>query len=112
MEKWSSSTNKIKFILYSFLFYLSLEKNTFSQTFDLPENFIESPLIYSHETNLKGISRILPVKNSFSKYTVLELSLVQTNINYPSDNNAAFDEYAINSKDTNQINKKSKKNLK
>ena len=84
MEKWSSSTNKIKFVLFSFLFYLLLEKNTFSQTFDLPKNFIESPLIYSHETNLKGISRISPVKNYFSKYTVLELSLVQTNINYPS----------------------------
>ena len=41
-------------------------------------------LIYSHETNLKGISKITPVKDSFSKHTVLELSLVKTNINYPS----------------------------
>ena len=53
MEKWFSFTNKLKYILYSLLVYLVLGKNTFSQTFDLPRHFIESPLIYSHETNLK-----------------------------------------------------------
>ncbi len=84
MEKWFNSLNKLKLILCSFLVYLVFENNTFSQTFNLPEHFIESPLIYSHETNLKGISRISPVKDSFSKYTVLELSLVKTPINYPS----------------------------
>ena len=84
MEKWFSFINKIKYILCSLLVYLVLGNNIFSQTFDLPRNFIESPLIYSHETNLKGISRISPVNDSFSKYTLLELSLVKTPINYPS----------------------------
>ena len=67
MEKWFSFINKIKYILCSLLVYLVLGNNIFSQTFDLPRNFIESPLIYSHETNLKGISRISPVNDSFSK---------------------------------------------
>ena len=34
---------------------------------------------------------------------------VYSNIDYPAGNNAAFDGYAINSKDTNQIKKNSQK---
>ena len=37
---------------------------------------------------------------------------VYSNINYPAGNNAAFDGYAINSKDTNQIKKNSQKQFK
>ena len=37
---------------------------------------------------------------------------VYSNINYPAGNNAAFDGYAINSKDTNGLKKNSQKNLK
>ena len=71
------------FVLF-FLLFLSFTNNALGQIYKIPDNFIEGPFIYSYETNLKGISRITPVKDSFSKYTVLELSLVKTNINYPS----------------------------
>ena len=37
---------------------------------------------------------------------------VYSNINYPVGNNAAFDGYAINAKDTNGLKKNSQKNLK
>ena len=37
---------------------------------------------------------------------------VYSNINYPAGNNAAFDGYAINSKDTYGLKKNSQKNLK
>ena len=37
---------------------------------------------------------------------------VYSNINYPAGNNAAFDGYAINSKDTNRLKKNFQKNLK
>ena len=37
---------------------------------------------------------------------------IYSNINYPTGNNAAFDGYAINSKDTNGLKKNSQKNLK
>ena len=37
---------------------------------------------------------------------------VYSNINYPAGNNAAFDGYAVNSKDTNGLKKNSQKNLK
>ena len=39
-------------------------------------------------------------------------SNIYSGINYPAGDNAAFDGYAINSKDTNQIKKKSKKQFK
>ncbi len=84
MEKWCNLNNLLKLFFYSIFLYLVLIKNVLAQTFDISEYFIESPLIYSHETNLKGISRITPIKDNFSKYSVLELSLVRTNINYPS----------------------------
>ncbi len=84
MEKWCNLNNLLKLFFYSIFLYLVLIKNVLAQTFDISEYFIESPLIYSHETNLKGISRITPIKDNFSKYSVIELSLVRTNINYPS----------------------------
>jgi hypothetical protein len=84
MEKWCNLIKKLKFLILLNIFFLVFKNNALSQVFDVPDYLIESPLIYSHETNLKGISRITPVKDSFSKYTVLELSLVKTNINYPS----------------------------
>ena len=84
MEKWCNLIKKLKFLILLSIFFLVFKNNALSQIFDVPDYLIESPLIYSHETNLKGISRITPVKDSFSKYTVLELSLVKTNINYPS----------------------------
>ena len=69
------------FILY---FFILSSKIALSQSFDVPENFIESPLIYSYETNLKGISKITPLEGLFSKYSSLELSQVRTQIRDPS----------------------------
>ena len=93
MVKWFFLNNPIKFILF-FLFFLIFKNNSLCQTFNIPNEFIESPLIYAHETNLKGISRITPVKDIFSKYSVLELSLVKSNINFPSKwlNDKLYDE--------------------
>ena len=85
MEKWFYLSNKIKLLTLFSIFLLAFKNNALSQTFDIPDYLIESPLIYSNETNLKGISKITPIKDSFSKHTVLELSLVKTNINYPSN---------------------------
>ena len=69
-------------ILY---FFILLSKIALSQSFDVPENFIESPLIYSYETNLKGISKITPLEGLFSKYSSLELSQVRNQIRDPSN---------------------------
>ena len=50
--------------------------------------------------------------NSIKSLNRVVSSNVYSNINYPTGDNAAFDGYAINSKDTNQIKKKSKKQFK
>ena len=47
--------------------------------------------------------------NSVNSLNRLVSSNVYSSINYPTCDNAAFDGYAINSKDTNQIKKKLKK---
>ena len=49
--------------------------------------------------------------NSVNSLNRLVSSNVYSSMNYPADDNAAFDGYAINSKDTNQIIKKSKKKI-
>ena len=50
--------------------------------------------------------------NSVNSLNRIVSSNVYSSINYPTSDNAAFDGYAINSKDTNQIKKKSKKKFK
>ena len=50
--------------------------------------------------------------NSVNSLNRVVSSNVYSSINYPTGDNAAFDGYAINSKDTNQIKKNSQKNLK
>ena len=50
-------------------------------------------------TSIKSLNRVVS-------------SNVYSNINYPTGDNAAFDGYAINSKDTNQIKKNSQKQFK
>ena len=47
--------------------------------------------------------------NSINSLNRLVSRNVYSTINYPTGDNAAFDGYAINSKDTNRIKKKSKK---
>ena len=50
--------------------------------------------------------------NSIKSLNRVVSSNVYCNINYPTGDNAAFDGYAINSKDTNQIKKNSQKQFK
>ena len=50
--------------------------------------------------------------NSIKALNRVVSSNVYSNINYPTGDNAAFDGYAINSKDTNQIKKNSQKQFK
>ena len=74
---------KNNIFLITVCFFLNLN-NLNSQFFDKSKGFIEAPLIYSFENNLKGITKITPIqKNAFSKYTFLELSLSKKNINFP-----------------------------
>ena len=66
------------------IFLIFYTKVLFSQTYKVPENYIEAPLIFSHETVLRGISLIMPVKTEFSKYSRIELSKVKKNILEPT----------------------------
>ncbi|MAI02310.1 MAG: hypothetical protein CMP40_00585 [Rickettsiales bacterium] len=66
------------------IFLIFYTKVLFSQTYKVPENYIEAPLIFSHETVLRGISLIMPVKTEFSKYSRIELSRVKKNILEPT----------------------------
>ncbi len=78
-------TRKSVFFFLFILLIILFKKNIFSQVFKIPDNYIESPLIYPHETILKGISKITPVEALFSNYTSLELSSVKKNIRNPSN---------------------------
>ncbi len=69
---------KSNLLILFLILFLSFIYNALAQTFKIPDNFIEGPLIYSYETNLKGISKVAPVGDIFSKYSSLELSLVKT----------------------------------
>ena len=84
MEKWYNFISKRNLIFLLITFIFSYKNNSLSQTFDIPANFVEGPLIYSYETNLKGISKISPIDDAFVKYSSLELSIVNSKINYPS----------------------------
>ena len=64
--------------------FLLLNKTSFSQSFEFTKDYIEAPLIFSHETILKGISIIKPVGGNFSKYSKIELSRVSTDIVEPN----------------------------
>ena len=63
---------------------LLLSKGLFSQSFELTKNYIETPLIFPHETILRGISIITPIGGHFSKYSKIELSKVSTDIIEPT----------------------------
>ena len=64
--------------------FLLLNKISYSQSFEFTKDYIEAPLIFSHETILKGISIIKPVGGNFSKYSKIELSKVSTDIIEPN----------------------------
>ena len=64
--------------------FLLLNKISYSQSFEFTKDYIEAPLIFSHETILKGISIIKPVGGNFSKYSKIELSKISTDIIEPN----------------------------
>ena len=64
--------------------FLLLNKISYSQSFEFTKDYIEAPLIFSHETILKGISIIKPVGGNFSRYSKIELSKVSTDIIEPN----------------------------
>jgi hypothetical protein len=64
--------------------FLLLNKISYSQSFQFTKDYIEAPLIFSHETILKGISIIKPVGGNFSKYSKIELSKVSSDIIEPN----------------------------
>ena len=84
MEKLFYLKIKFKVFIFYFIFFFLLKNNALCQSFEITSEYVEGPLIYSHETNLLGVSKISPVSKVFSKYTYLELSLVKTSISYPS----------------------------
>ena len=62
---------------------LLLNKILIAQTFEFSKNYLEAPLIFSHETILEGISKIVPVGGDFSKYSKIELSKVKKDVIEP-----------------------------
>ena len=62
-----------------------LNSKSFAQTFEFSEKYIEAPLIFSNETTLEGISKIVPVGGDFSKYSKIELSKVKNDIIEPTE---------------------------
>ena len=62
----------------------SLNSKLYAQTFEYSKNYLEAPLIFSHETTLEGISKIVPVGGDFSKYSKIELSKVKNDIIEPT----------------------------
>lgn len=74
---------RLFFFLYILVIAYKFSSGASAQTYTLPDSFIEAPLIYPYETFLKGITKVLPVGNIFSRYSSLELSLVNSNIIKP-----------------------------
>jgi hypothetical protein len=70
----------IRLITLIFFFNLHLS----SQSFEYSDDFFEAPLIFSHETVLTGISKIVPVGTEFSRFSNIELSKVKKDILEPS----------------------------
>ena len=69
--------------LISFLIFFN--NVLFSQSFEFSEEYLEAPLIFSQDTVLRGISRIVPIEGEFSKYSNIELSKVKKNIIKPGE---------------------------
>ena len=78
-------TEKLLILIKVIFLLFSLNSKLFAQTFEYSENYIEAPLIFSHETNLEGISKIVPIGGDFSKYSKIELSKVKNDIIEPTE---------------------------
>ena len=77
-------TEKLLILIKVIFLLLSINIKLFAQTFEYSENYLEAPLIFSHETTLEGISKIVPVGGDFSKYSKIELSKVKNDIIEPT----------------------------
>ena len=77
-------TEKLLILIKVIFLLLSLNIKLFAQTFEYSKNYLEAPLIFSHETTLEGISKIVPVGGDFSKYSKIELSKVKNDIIEPT----------------------------
>ena len=51
---------------------------TLGQNFEVPDDFIDAPLVHEYKKPMKGIMRIVPIKGVFSKYTSIELSQIES----------------------------------
>ena len=77
-------TEKLLILIKVIFLLFSLNSKLFTQTFEYSVNYIEAPLIFSHETTLEGISKIIPIGGDFSKYSKIELSKVKNDIIEPT----------------------------
>ena len=75
---------KLLILIKLVLLILLLNKTLLAQTFEYSNNYLEAPLIFSHETILEGISKIVPVGGDFSRYSKIELSKVKKDVLEPS----------------------------
>ena len=75
---------KLLILIKLVLLILLLNKTLVAQTFEYSDNYLEAPLIFSHETILKGISKVVPVGGDFSRYSKIELSKVKNDVLEPS----------------------------
>ena len=75
---------KLLILIKLVLLILLLNKILIAQTFEYSDNYLEAPLIFSHETILKGISKIMPVGGDFASYSKIELSKVKKDVLEPS----------------------------
>ena len=77
-------TEKLLILIKVIFLLFSLNSKLFAQTFEYSENYLEAPLIFSHETTLEGIGKIVPIGGDFSKYSKIELSKVKNDIIEPT----------------------------
>ena len=77
-------TEKLLILIKVIFLFFSLNSKLFAQTFEYSKDYLEAPLIFSHETTLEGISKIVPVGGDFSKYSKIELSKTKNDILEPT----------------------------
>ena len=77
-------TAKLLILIRVIFLLFTLNSKLFAQTFEYSENYLEAPLIFSYETTLEGISKIVPIGGDFSKYSKIELSKVKNDIIEPT----------------------------
>lgn len=73
--------NSIVYVIYfTFIFNITVcNSEDFLESFIIPKDFEEKPLVLNYNDSLTGIITISPVENIFSKYTWLNLYKVKNN---------------------------------